>query len=173
MLKSSDEPRRPGQEKVLSAADLWAALERVKDPEIPVISVVEMGIVRDVLLDGPGVTIKITPTFSGCPAIDVIKSDIKNSIQELGFNVTVDTAIHPPWSSDWISDEGRQKLKDFGLSPPPRHGGRLEITFFEPAPCPYCDSLNSSIRNTFGPTLCRAIYYCNDCQQPFEQFKPL
>ena len=173
IMNSVDDPGRSCQAKVLQAADIWAALEKVKDPEIPVISVVEMGIVRDVLLNGAEVTVKITPTFSGCPAIDVIKSNIKNSIQELGFKVTVETAIHPAWSSDWISDEGRQKLKDFGLSPPPRHGGRLEITFFKPAPCPYCDSLNTSIRNTFGPTLCRAIYYCNDCQQPFEQFKPL
>ena len=173
MLNIADESGQSSQEKVLSAADLWAVLERVKDPEIPVISVVEMGIVRDVILDGTEVTVTITPTFSGCPAIDVIKSDIKNSIQELGLNVSVETAIHPAWSSDWISDSGRQKLKDFGLSPPPRHGGRLELTFFELVPCPYCDSLNSSVKNTFGPTLCRAIYYCNDCRQPFEQFKPL
>ncbi len=173
MLNLDDEPGQSNRNMVLAAADLWAVLERVKDPEIPVISVVEMGIVRDVILDETEVTDKITPTFSGCPAIEVIKCDIKNAIQDLGLNVSVETAIHPAWSSDWISDSGRQKLKDFGLSPPPRHGGRLALTFFELVQCPYCDSHNSSVKNTFGPTLCRAIYYCNDCQQPFEQLKPL
>ena len=173
MLNLTEEPFLSGKAKAVSADDLWKALERVKDPEIPVISVVEMGIIREIILDGDEAAVKITPTFSGCPAIEVIKNEIRDSIQKLGLKVTVETVIHPTWTSDWISDEGRQKLKEFGLSPPPRHGGQLEITFFEPAPCPYCDSLNSSIRNTFGSTLCRAIYYCNDCQQPFEQFKPL
>lgn len=157
----------------LDVADLWNALGSVKDPEIPVISIVEMGIVRDIFLDGSEATVKITPTFSGCPAIDVIIGDIEDAINGLGFRAIVEIELHPAWTSDWISDEGRRKLKGFGLSPPPRHGGRLEITFYEPAACPYCDSKNSSIRNTFGPTLCRAIYFCNDCQQPFEQFKPL
>jgi ring-1,2-phenylacetyl-CoA epoxidase subunit PaaD len=169
----SDHLSQQSERTPIQDADVWAALESVKDPEIPVISVVEMGIVRDVLLDGFEATVIITPTFSGCPALHVIIHDIEQAVRELGCNVIVETVIHPAWTSDWISDDGRQKLKEFGLSPPPRHGGRLEITFFQPAPCPYCDSLNSSIRNTFGPTLCRAIYYCNDCQQPFEQFKAL
>ncbi len=176
MLNSLDESSQSSQENERSpihTADVWAALESVKDPEIPVISVVELGIVRDVLLDGSEVGVKITPTFSGCPALHVIIHNIEQTVLELGCTVIVETVIYPAWTSDWISDVGRQKLKEFGLSPPPRHGGRLEITFFQPVPCPYCDSLNSSIRNTFGPTLCRAIYYCNDCQQPFEQFKAL
>ena len=149
MLSSPDESSHSSQENERSPVhkdDVWAALESVKDPEIPVISVVEMGIVRDVFLDVSEATVKITPTFSGCPALHVIIHDIEQAVRELGCNVTVETVIHPAWTSDWISDVGRQKLKEFGLSPPPRHGGRLEITFFQPAPCPYCDSLNSSIR---------------------------
>ena len=176
MLSSPDESSHTSQENErtpVQMADVWAALESVKDPEIPVVSVVELGIVRDVFLDGSEATVRITPTFSGCPALHVIIQDIEQVVNELGCNVIVETVLFPAWTSDWISDNGRQKLKKFGLSPPPRHGGRLELTFFQPAPCPYCDSLNGSIRNTFGPTLCRAIYYCNDCQQPFEQFKAL
>ncbi|HFQ93544.1 MAG TPA: phenylacetate-CoA oxygenase subunit PaaJ, partial [Anaerolineae bacterium] len=116
----------------------------------------------------------MTPTFSGCPALRVMERDIAAKMKELGFaSVEVRTVLSPPWSSDWITEEAREKLKKFGLAPPPRHGGRIEITFYEPAACPYCGSENTAVKNDFGPTLCRAIYYCNDCQQPFEQFKPL
>lgn len=153
---------------------VWRALEDVKDPEIPVVSVVEMGIVREVAVDGGRVTVKMTPTFSGCPALHVMKSDIEQRVHELGAeDVVVETVLHPPWTTDWITDEARQKLKAFGLSPPQKHGGNLPVTFYEPAACPYCDSKNTTVKNTFGPTLCRAIYYCNDCQEPFEQFKAL
>jgi ring-1,2-phenylacetyl-CoA epoxidase subunit PaaD len=153
---------------------VWEALQGVKDPEIPVVSVVEMGIVRDVSVSGDQVMVKITPTFSGCPALHVIKADIEASILRLGAdNVNVETVLFPPWISDWISEEARRQLKAFGLAPPPTHGGRLEITFYNVAACPYCDAADTVIKNTFGPTLCRAIYYCNNCQQPFEQFKAL
>ena len=157
-----------------SEADIWQALETVKDPEIPVVSVVEMGIVRDVSVSEDGVTVTMTPTFSGCPALHVMEQEIERTVRELGAEeVSVETVLHPPWTSDWISDEARQKLKSFGLSPPPRHGGNVQVTFYEPVPCPYCDSMNTSVKNAFGSTLCRAIYYCNECEQPFEQFKAL
>jgi ring-1,2-phenylacetyl-CoA epoxidase subunit PaaD len=158
----------------LSEAAVWQALETVKDPEIPVVSVVEMGIVRDVTVAGGRVTVKMTPTFSGCPALDVMRRDIAACVRELGAtDVVVETVLSPPWTTDWLSDDTRARLKAFGLSPPPRHGGNVRITFYEPAPCPYCDSEDTVVKNSFGPTLCRAIYYCQACQQPFEQFKAL
>jgi ring-1,2-phenylacetyl-CoA epoxidase subunit PaaD len=160
---------------MVTAEEIWQGLAAVKDPEIPVVSVVEMGIVRDVSVAEDGrVVVKMTPTFSGCPALHVMRADIEKKVMAMGATaVTVETVLSPAWTTDWISDEARQKLKAFGLTPPTKHGGNLEITFYDLAACPYCDSNNTSIKNTFGPTLCRAIYYCNDCRQPFEQFKAL
>jgi len=160
------------QEKIVQA--IWNALDEVPDPEIPVVSLVEMGIVREVRLLSNGVEVTMTPTFSGCPALKVMEEDIETKLHEIGFeHVAVKTTLSPPWTSDWITDAAREKLKTFGLAPPSRHGGDIQVTFFEPVACPYCDSENTSIKNSFGSTLCRAIHYCNNCQQPFEQFKPL
>lgn len=158
-----------------SLEKIWQALDEIKDPEIPVVSLVEMGIVRQVQITADGVVVTMTPTFSGCPALQVMKSSIEEKLRRLGVGpVEVKQVLDPPWTSDWITDEARQKLKEFGLAPPPKHGGKLEqIILFDAVACPYCDSQNTTVKNTFGPTLCRAIYYCNDCQQPFEQFKPL
>jgi ring-1,2-phenylacetyl-CoA epoxidase subunit PaaD len=154
---------------------IWQFLDEVKDPEIPVVSLVEMGIIRRVEISDGTVIVTMTPTFSGCPALQVMKSDIENRLREEGIAaIEVKQILDPPWSSDWITAEARQKLKQFGLAPPPRHGGNLqEILLIDTVACPYCDSTNTTIKNTFGPTLCRAIHYCHDCQQPFEQFKPL
>jgi len=153
---------------------IWEALEEVKDPEIPVVSLAEMGIVREVEIDDQDVVVKITPTFSGCPALEVMTTDLEARTRQLGVaDVSVQIILSPPWSSDWITPEGRMKLKTFGLAPPPIHGGRAEITFYEMAVCPYCDSSNTVVKNDFGPTLCRSIHYCRQCQQPFEQFKAL
>ena len=154
---------------------MWQALEAVKDPEIPVVSLVEMGIVRDITTSETGVTVQMTPTFSGCPALDVMRRDITNCLQQLGIqSVTVETVLNPPWSSDWITDEARVKLKQFGLAPPPKHGGNvIAVAFLDVAECPRCGSYNTVIKNSFGPTLCRMIWYCQDCQDAFEQFKPL
>ena len=157
----------------LTEKEIWQALDEVKDPEIPVVSVVEMGIVRDVSISSGKVVVTITPTFSGCPAMHVIKTSIQERLLRLGVSAKVRETLTPAWSSDWITDEARQKLKEFGLAPPPKHGSDLTILFSESAACPYCDSENTALKNSFGPALCRMIYYCNDCQQPFEQFKPL
>jgi ring-1,2-phenylacetyl-CoA epoxidase subunit PaaD len=160
----------------LTVDTLWQALEDVKDPEIPVISVVEMGIVREVALEDDRAVVTMTPTFSGCPALDVMRRDIAARLRALGLAqeaIEVRTILAPPWSSDWISDAGRAKLKAFGLAPPPVHGGSVNVMFFDVVACPYCDGTNTNVRNTFGPTLCRAIYYCRDCQEAFEQFKPI
>jgi ring-1,2-phenylacetyl-CoA epoxidase subunit PaaD len=159
----------------LTPAQIWQALDEVADPEIPVVSLVEMGIVRDVAVSASGaVTVQMTPTFAGCPALHVMREDIAAKLEELGATaVTVETILSPPWSSDWIVPEARAKLKAFGLAPPPQHGGNINVVLLDLAACPYCDSTNTSVKNNFGPTLCRAIYYCHNCQQPFEQFKPL
>ena len=158
----------------LALADIWRIIGGISDPEIPVISVVELGIIREVYLDRDGVDIAITPTFSGCPAFQAIQDAIKETLEGAGVRlVRIRVRLAPPWSTDWISPEGRQKLKEFGLAPPPRHGNLLQIDQLIIARCPYCDSEDTLLKNSFGSTLCRAIYFCKTCQQPFEQFKPI
>lgn len=161
--------------KTITINDIKQALDNeVKDPEIPVISVVEMGMIRDIEIVEDTVIVSMTPTFSACPALQTIKTNIKQCVKQLGFeSVEIKQILNPPWTSDWISAEAREKLKTCGLAPPPKHGGDFEILLLDTVACPYCDSNNTTVKNTFGPTLCRAIYYCNACQQPFEQFKPL
>ena len=152
----------------------WAALAEVMDPEIPVLSLVDLGVIREILIAGDTVTVTMTPTFSGCPALVEMQRLIEDRLIELGAtNVTVNTVLAPPWSSDWISAEGRRRLKAFGLAPPPVHGGDVRIMLFDTVTCPRCDLDDVTVRNTFGSTLCRAIYYCNRCQDAFEQFKAL
>ncbi len=153
---------------------IWIALDEVKDPEIPVVSVVEMGIVRNVTVEGSKVIVSITPTFSGCPALHAMQEDIASCLNAMGFDsVEIKVVLSPPWSTEWIAEEARAKLESFGLAPPPRHSGDVSLVLMEPVACPYCGSKNTLLRNSFGPTLCRAIYTCNACRQPFEQFKPL
>ncbi|MFK7801879.1 MAG: 1,2-phenylacetyl-CoA epoxidase subunit PaaD [Anaerolineae bacterium] len=153
---------------------VWSAMHEIMDPEIPVISLVEMGIIREISLGKNEATVTMTPTFSGCPALLEMEELIQEKLHAMGIEtVTVNRQMNPPWSSDWISDEGRQKLKAFGLAPPHQHGGNVMLTFFDPVICPRCDSKNTSLQNSFGSTLCRAIWTCNDCLEPFEQFKPL
>lgn len=153
---------------------IWKLLDEIKDPEIPVVSIVELGIIRNVGFTDDKVFVTIAPTFIGCPALDVIQQDIKQKFQESGtHNLEVKVSLSQPWTSDWITEKGRIKLKEFGLSPPPKHGGELDLAIAENAPCPYCESDNTILKNSFGPTLCRAIYFCDNCHQPFEQFKPI
>ena len=160
--------------KELTAEAVWQALQEVKDPEIPVVSVVELGVIRDVSIEEGRVTVGMTPTFAGCPALDVMRQEIEQAVRRLGAEtVEVQLRLSPPWSSDMISAEARDKLEAFGLAPPPRHGGLIELILVEEATCPYCRSTDTVLKNNFGPTLCRSLYYCNSCQQPFEQFKGL
>lgn len=155
-------------------AEVWAALEAVKDPEIPVVSVVELGLVRQVGYDGDRLIVTMTPSFIGCPALDVMQREVLSALEQMGYERPEIRVIYqPPWTSDWITSEGRRKLQEFGLAPPPRHGGDLPAVFDAAAICPYCESDRTELKNSFGPTLCRAIYVCRNCQQPFEQFKPL
>jgi ring-1,2-phenylacetyl-CoA epoxidase subunit PaaD len=159
---------------VISTTEIWHALDEVKDPEIPVVSVVEMGIVREIVIEADKVIVTMTPTFSGCPALYVMRELIEARVRAMGAtNVEVKVVLTPRWTTDWITDDARSKLKAFGLAPPPKHAGDINVMFLETAACPYCGSAETGIKNTFGPTLCRAIYYCHACQQPFEQFKPI
>lgn len=158
----------------LTVQEAWQILQEVKDPEIPVVSLVEMGMVRDVQVQGDEVEVTLTPTFVGCPALQVMQEEVRARLEEAGAGkVTVHTSHHPPWSSDWITLEGRERLKEFGLAPPRRHSGSPELVQIELATCPYCGSEDTSLKNSFGSTACRMIFYCNACQQPFEQFKPI
>lgn len=153
---------------------IWQALQDVKDPEIPVISVVELGLVRRVEGREAGLQVTLTPTFSGCPALEVIRESVAERLREIGFTgVRVKYELDPPWTTDDISEAGRRKLRGFGLAPPRLVSGNLELVVLEEATCPYCGSENTILKNSFGSTLCRTIHVCNDCRQPFEAFKPL
>jgi len=154
--------------------DIWIALEDVKDPEIPVVSLVELGVVRDVIMEDERVVVKMTPTFSGCPALEVMAADVKSHLQRLGVGpVSVEWIYHPPWSSNWIVPAARKRMKKFGLAPPAIHNGDFQVVLLEPTQCPRCDSMRTSLTNSFGSTPCRMIFVCLACREPFETFKPL
>ena len=159
---------------MITTTQAWQILDEIKDPEIPVVSVVEMGLIRSVGVDGQAFIVVMTPTFTGCPALKVIQTAIVDRFRQAGLDqVSVHISLSPPWTSDWITPVGREKLKSFGLAPPPYHRGDLDLAWEAPVTCPYCASANTSLKNSFGPTLCRAMYVCLDCRQPFEQFKPI
>lgn len=155
--------------------EIWTALQDVKDPEIPVISVVDMGIINEVeIKDDGSVYINMTPTFVGCPAIQFMQHNVKKKVEELGYeNVEVKVDYESNWNSNKITEKGREQLKDFGLSPPPKYNGEVSEKDLEHAQCPQCGSTNTTLNTPFGPTLCRALHYCNDCKQAFQQFKPV
>jgi len=160
--------------QALTSQQVWQILEEVKDPEIPVVSVVEMGLIRQVALSENHVLVRMTLTFAGCPALQVMRTEIEDRLRQAGAEeVQVQITLSPPWTTDWITAEARKKLKGFGLAPPPQHGGNFEKLLKMNAICPYCDSQNTQMKNDFGPTLCRVIYVCQECKQPFEQFKPV
>jgi ring-1,2-phenylacetyl-CoA epoxidase subunit PaaD len=155
--------------------EIYDALESVKDPEIPVISVLDLGIIRDVRIDAQGgVVVQLTPTFAGCPAIHTMKEDILSALASKGVTSSrVDVMYNEPWSTNLISPRGRQLLKDFGLSPPPAFDGMLTLEVLQNAVCPKCSSNNTFMISPFGPTACRAVHHCRNCQETFEQLKPL
>ena len=148
------------------------ALERVVDPEIPTINVVEMGMIADVRIEGAGVVVDLTPTFAGCPALQVIQEDIRKTVGSAGeSDVTVNVVFDPPWTTDRLSDSARQKLKDFGLAPPGQRCAADQTPDLSAIDCPYCNSSETELESLFGPTLCRSIHYCHACLQSFEHFK--
>ncbi len=154
----------------ITPADVEQALRDVYDPEIPNLSLVDLGIYRGVTITPEGLTVEITPTFVGCPALDLMQEQIREHFATLwpAVPVTVRVTHDRPWTTEQITEEGRKRLRQSGFAPPPR-GPQIRL---EPiVACPYCGSRNTLLENAFGPTLCRAIYYCKGCRQPFEQFK--
>lgn len=160
----------------LSAAEerVWQVLSQISDPEIPVLSLVDMKIIRTVKVEANRVSVEMTPTFSGCPALDSMQQQVKERLLELGFDhVQVNIIRSAGWSSDMLAEDAKEKLRRFGIAPPPRKVADLQRTLDQPVSCPYCGSLETHLDSPFGPTLCRQIFYCNSCSQSFERFKPL
>jgi ring-1,2-phenylacetyl-CoA epoxidase subunit PaaD len=159
---------------MLSPADVWRTLAEIPDPEIPVVSLVDLGVVRDVAVSGSRVTVEMTPTFLGCPALDAMTRAVRERLAELGADADVRVVLDDSWSTDLITAEGREKLRAAGFAPPqPRADGPVTLVQLQRGThrCPWCDSADTRLDNLFGPTPCRSIRYCNDCRQPFEQFK--
>jgi len=148
-------------------------LETVKDPEIPVLSLVDLGVITNVMVEGTNVVVTMTPTFVGCPAMNYMKSEVETALLQHGFEPRVEITFEKPWSSDLISEKGKAALKKYGLAPPPSNKIFTDLEILETAICPRCDGSNTEMKSPFGPTLCRALYYCHDCKEAFEQFKPL
>jgi ring-1,2-phenylacetyl-CoA epoxidase subunit PaaD len=158
----------------LTTTHIYEWLEEVKDPEIPVLSLVDLGVITEVEIENNNVRIELTPTFVGCPALDMMKSEIHEVLFKHGVsNVKVEVSFRKPWTSDMISEKGKQALKNFGLAPPPHSSLFTDLEVLEHIACPRCGSENTELRNAFGPTLCRSIHYCHVCREAFEQFKPL
>ena len=161
---------------MVTAERVWEALAEVSDPEIPVISLVDLGVVRDVEVDDGHVRVEFTPTFLGCPAVDVMRDRMEEAVRALGAEPQIDVVLDDSWSTDRITPAGREKLRESGFAPPaPREAAgptlvQLESHAFR---CPYCGSTDTRLENIFGPTPCRSIRYCQSCRQPFEQFKTI
>lgn len=160
----------------ITEARVREALLDVMDPEIPNLSIVDLGIVHGVSVGEGTIEVALLPTFVGCPALEVMKESVRERLHDLapGHDIDVKVTYEEPWTTDRISERGRQVLKSSGFAPPQRmpQGGKLNLIQLMPvAECPYCGSRKTIMDNAFGPTLCRAIYYCRDCRQPFEQFK--
>ncbi len=157
--------------------EIWKILDDVPDPEIPVISVVELGVVRNVEIDKNKVVVTITPTYTGCPAMNVFEEDIVKTLNEHGYSeVEIKTTYSPAWTTDWLSEEARRKLKEYGIAPPVQSSADKNSLFQDgekQVPCPYCDASETKLTSQFGSTACKALYFCNACQQPFEYFKCL
>jgi ring-1,2-phenylacetyl-CoA epoxidase subunit PaaD len=158
----------------LSTDTIYAWLEEVKDPEIPVLSLVDLGVITAVDLDGDRVRIEMTPTFVGCPALDYMKTDIVTVLKSHGVSdVSVDITFRTPWTSDRISEKGREALRNFGLAPPPDRAIFADLMVLTTAQCPRCGGSDTELKTLFGATLCRSLHYCRTCREAFEQFKPL
>ncbi|BDS11085.1 1,2-phenylacetyl-CoA epoxidase subunit PaaD [Aureispira anguillae] len=153
---------------------IWDLLEKVSDPEIPVLTVVDMGIIRAVKTTEEQLEVVITPTYSGCPAMDMIEVEIRAVLQDHGYdNVVVSTVLSPAWTTEWMSESGKKKLKEYGIAPP--EGAVIDKSVLFGAAkkieCPRCGSRNTEMLSQFGSTACKALYQCSDCKEPFDYFK--
>lgn len=158
----------------ITKENIMTWLSDVKDPEIPVLSLVDLGVIRNVTIDADAVTIEMTPTFVGCPALDMMQTEIMDVLHKRGVaHVQIEVSFKQPWTSDMISEEGQKALRQFGIAPPAARTLFGDLDILDHAECPRCGSANTELRNIFGATLCRSIHYCNVCREAFEQFKPV
>ncbi|MFT4523597.1 MAG: ring-1,2-phenylacetyl-CoA epoxidase subunit PaaD [Bacteroidia bacterium] len=160
---------------MLTASFIRESLKEVKDPEIPTISLVDLGIVTKIDVEGTTVSVQLTPTFAGCPALKIMEELVHDHLVALdGIDeVKVVTNFDVQWNTDMISEDGRAALLKHGLAPPKKLDGYLELDVLSDTPCPFCNSRNTTLKSPFGPTLCRSLHYCNNCKQAFEGFKPI
>ncbi len=155
---------------------IYQILEHVHDPEIPVLTIADLGILRDVSIENNEIIVTITPTYSGCPAMYVIEDDIKSALKEKGFEtVTVRQILSPVWTTDWMTEKGREKLEKYGIAPPVKGSTNKKALFGEMpvVKCPLCKSNNTEMKSQFGSTACKSLFICNDCKEPFDYFKCL
>jgi ring-1,2-phenylacetyl-CoA epoxidase subunit PaaD len=160
----------------ISAGQVFQWLSTVSDPEVPALSILDLGIVRDVRInDENECTVTITPTYSGCPAMDVIGMNIRMALAGRGFSkVDVQLQLSPAWTTDWMTEEGKRKLKEYGIAPPARMASAGSLGLFEEEEaiaCPRCNSTDTKLVSNYGATACKAMYQCNNCHEPFEHFK--
>jgi len=161
-----------------SSDAIYEYLEAVKDPEVPVLSVVDMGIIREARMEGDALVVDITPTYSGCPAMGVIEDDVIAELRKHGFaKVRVNTVLSPPWTTDWMSEKGKENLRKYGIAPPGRVSESQLVPLGSAAQveilCPRCGSEDTKITSEFGATACKALCVCNTCREPFEYFKSI
>jgi ring-1,2-phenylacetyl-CoA epoxidase subunit PaaD len=165
------------QARTVTEPEVWAALAKVPDPEIPVVSVVDLGLVHRVELDPERLRVELLPTFVGCPAVELIRESVATRLAGMAPVVEVEMTFEVPWTSDRITADGRRRLRDSGFAPPGPAGGEERRSLFTTvglrpsATCPWCGSSDTRLENLFGSTLCRTLFWCNRCRQPFEQFK--
>ncbi len=152
---------------------VWQWLNEIPDPEVPVVSVVDLGMIRDVSIEDGSVEVAVAPTYSGCPATEVIEQDIVAALMGHGLdNVSIKRVLSPPWTTDWISESGRKKLKAYGIAPPAGSASKRSLLpGKQSVNCPRCDSINTSMVSEFGSTACKASWKCEECLEPFEYFK--
>jgi ring-1,2-phenylacetyl-CoA epoxidase subunit PaaD len=167
--RGHDDPQR------LDPHSVMAALDEVADPEIPAVSIVDLGMIGGIDIDGERIRVELLPTFVGCPALEVIREAVERRLGAFGRLIEVETSFATPWTSDRISRTGREKLRRSGFAPPPHLASDRALPMLGEAPvrCPYCGSTRTTLENVFGPTQCRSIRHCADCRQPFEAFKPV
>jgi ring-1,2-phenylacetyl-CoA epoxidase subunit PaaD len=153
----------------ISIKEIRKILEEVTDPEVPVLTITDLGIVRDIKLNDDEVEVVITPTYTGCPAMDMIAMNIKLALIENGYHkIKITSVLAPAWTTDWMSEAGKIKLKEYGIAPPYLKSGNASGLVIN---CPQCNSSNTKCLSEFGSTACKALYQCNDCKEPFDYFK--
>jgi ring-1,2-phenylacetyl-CoA epoxidase subunit PaaD len=161
-----------GAKRLYASARAWQAAASVVDPEVPCVTIADLGILRSVELDSGVAVAKVTPTYSGCPAVLAIELSVEAALREAGFDARVERVISPAWTTDWITEEGREKLRAFGIAPPEKASNSIRALFGETiVHCPKCGSENTSRVSEFGSTACKALYRCNSCREPFDYFK--